>query len=544
MCMSERLDEMGNILDFLERTEERFRYKAAVEDEKLSLTYHELGVMARRIGSALSRRVEPGNPVPVVMEKSPVTLAVMLGIVYAGCFYVPVNPENPPERQKKILEVLEPSVVIADVGRDDTKDAGNTAGIYKAGRGKRTGLTVEMLTAEELLREDADPERLEQIRGGSRETDILYALFTFGSTGVPKAVMVSHGAVIRFIRHFTEIFDITERDVIGNQAPLDFDVSVKDIYSCIMTGASLALIPKEYFSTPPRLLDYLCEKKATTLIWAVSALTLVSALKGLDYRVPEAVNKVMFSGEAMPPKQLRIWQEALPDASFVNLYGPTEITCNCTYYPVERKFGDEEKIPAGKAFPGRRVFLLDEHDREIVVPEQTGEICVSGESLAEGYYNNREQTEKHFVMFPVSGGKPERTYRTGDMGYYDRAGELVFAGRKDFQIKHMGHRIELEEIVSAMNAVKGVTWSCCIFDREKNRICGFYMGDAQPPEVRRSMKRKVPSYMIPSRLSRVESMPLNRNGKTDRERLRLLVVRENGERPDRLSVKEKKMEGS
>lgn len=128
MCTNERLDEMGNILDFLEQTEERFRYKTAVEDEKLSLTYHELGVMARRIGSAVSRRVEPGNPVPVLMEKSPITLAVMLGIVYAGCFYVPVNPENPPERQKKILEVLEPSIVITDGGRGDAENTKTMSG--------------------------------------------------------------------------------------------------------------------------------------------------------------------------------------------------------------------------------------------------------------------------------------------------------------------------------------------------------------------------------------------------------------------------------
>lgn len=520
MCTNERLDEMGNILDFLEQTEERFRYKTAVEDEKLSLTYHELGVMARRIGSAVSRRVEPGNPVPVLMEKSPITLAVMLGIVYAGCFYVPVNPENPPERQKKILEVLEPSIVITDGGREDAEDTKTMSG---PDRVRNSDVRVEVLTAEDLLSEDADPDRLEQIRIHSRETDILYALFTSGSTGVPKAVMVSHGAVIRFIGHFTELFNISEKDVIGNQAPFDFDVSVKDIYSCIMTGASLALIPKEYFSTPPRLLDYLCGKKVTTLIWAVSALTLVSALKGLDYRIPTSVDKVLFSGEAMPPKQLRAWQKALPGASFVNLYGPTEITCNCTYYKVERTFGDEEKIPAGRAFPGRNVFLLDDEERMIVIPGKTGEICVAGESLSNGYYRDADRTEERFPLYPVDGTRMERIYKTGDLGYYNENGEMIFAGRKDFQIKHMGHRIELEEIESAMNGADGIDKSCCVFDKERNRIFGFYMGGAEPSRVRREMKEKLPPYMIPAKFKKVTAMPLNKNGKTDRAYFKRLI---------------------
>ena len=495
-------DLPGNILDCLENTEERFRYKTAVEDDKLTLTYHELMVMARRIGSGILRRTRPGMPVPVLMEKSPVTLAVMLGAVYAGCFYVPVNPSNPAERLRKIFRTLDSPIVVTD-------EAGQRILREVEEHG-------EMLTAEELLCEDVDIIRLEQIREAGSETDILYALFTSGSTGTPKAVAVSHGAVIRFIEHFTEIFEITDKDVIGNQAPFDFDVSVKDIYSSLMTGAELALIPKEYFSTPPRLLDYLCEKNVTTLTWAVSALTFVSSLKGLKYRIPESVNKVMFSGEAMPPKQLRAWQEALPHARFVNLYGPTEITCNCTYYPVTRMYEDGEKIPAGNAFPGRTVFLLDDDEVEIAVPGKQGEICVAGESLAQGYYRNEEQTKKQFVMYPVGGGEEQRIYRTGDMGYYDDKGRIIFAGRKDFQIKHMGHRIELEEIERAMDAVENVQRSCCIFQEEKNRIVGFYMGEAEPAEVRRKLKEKVPVYMVPPKLIRMQVMPLNKNGKTDR----------------------------
>ena len=503
-------DNKTNILDFFEQTEKRYRYRTAVTDQSAQVTWGELLDKARRIGSALSRIIPPGQPVPVMMEKSCGALAAMLGAVYAGCFYVPVNPDNPPERLKKIFQILESSVIIADqAGRD-----------FLNSQEIRADREYRILLADRLQKEEIRMERLAELRSLAQETDILYALFTSGSTGTPKAVAVSHGAVIRFITHFTEIFEITGEDVIGNQAPFDFDVSVKDIYSSLMTGAKLALIPKEYFSTPPRLLDYLCERRVTTLTWAVSALTLVSSLKGLKYRVPEYVNKIMFSGEAMPPKQLRMWQEAMPHVRFVNLYGPTEITCNCTYYPVTREYGDEEKIPIGNAFPGREVFLLDEENCEIAAPGRQGEICVAGESLARGYYKNKEQTEKKFVMYPVGGGELQRIYRTGDIGYYDGKGQLIFAGRKDFQIKHMGHRIELEEIESAMNAVENVQRSCCVFQEERNRILGFYTGEIESAKVRKKLKEKLPIYMIPPKLIRLEIMPVNKNGKTDRNYLR------------------------
>lgn len=512
--VKEKKMQEQSILDWLEKTEEEHKYKTAVSDTKMEMTWHELAVMARRIGSAVSTMVPAGSPVPVLMEKGALTLASMFGTVYAGCFYVPVNTDNPADRLKKILDTLEAGIVITD---ENGKRILESAGLLEDG--KRFAVM-----AEELMKTEADTQRLADIRAKAKETDPLYGLFTSGSTGSPKAVIVSHGAVLRFIGHFTECFGITEKDVIGNQAPFDFDVSVKDIYSAVKTGAQLALIPKEYFSTPPRLLDDLCERKVTTLIWAVSALTLVSSLKGLAYRIPEYVDKVMFSGEAMPPKQLRLWQEALPAAEFINLYGPTEITCNCTYYRVKRKYSDQEKIPAGRAFPGRTVFLLGDDGKEIVSPGKQGEICVAGESLADGYYRNPEQTKQRFVMYALNSGEMTRIYKTGDMGEYSETGELVFAGRRDFQIKHMGHRIELEEIEGAMNSLDSVQRSCCIFDRDKNRIIGFYMGEAETSEVRTELKAKLPLYMVPPRLIRLDVMPLNKNGKTDRDCLKKIAA--------------------
>ena len=264
-----------------------------------------------------------------------------------------------------------------------------------------------------LLVEDlADTEVNDILLTGRREKSIdtapLYANFTSGSTGQPKGVVVSHRSVLDFIDIFTELFGITSEDRIGNQAPFDFDVSVKDIYSSLKMGATLVIVPKQLFSQPAPLLDYLCDNKVTVMIWAVSALCLISIFHGLDYRTPESVRKVLFSGEVMPPKHLKawmehlpevmpvshlnIWREHLPDALFVNLYGPTEITCNCTYHRIDRNRDYSEGVPVGCAFPNEHVFLLDDNNQEVTKSGIAGEICVRGTALALGYYRMPEQT--------------------------------------------------------------------------------------------------------------------------------------------------------
>lgn len=499
--------EMMNILDYLERTEEKYPEHIAVDDGAVRLTWKELAEMSRRAGSMVAPYIRSGDPVVILAEKSAVTLAAMLGTVYAGGFYVIVDPTLPAPRIQSIFWQLQPEAVVTEM---DTVP-----------RLEQTGYIGNIFILNDVVQGVVYPDLLESRRNKSRESDLLYGIFTSGSTGNPKGITVSHKAVIDFIGHFTEIFGLTEKEHIGNQAPFDFDVSVKDIYSCIMTGAALILIPRAMFSMPSRLLDYLCEKQVTIMIWAVSALTLVSALKGLSYRPPVHVKKIMFSGEVMPAKHLERWRKVLPHTEFVNLYGPTEITCNCTWYRIPEDFDETEKLPVGRPFPGRKVFLLDSEERKITESGNTGEICVAGESLAEGYYGNRVETEKKFMEYTSVDGKKERCYRTGDLGYFDDNGILYFVGRKDFQFKHMGHRIEPEEIEVTMNALSGVEKSCCVLDRKKNRIIAFYMGSDSPAEVRRQLKEKLPVYMIPHKILQTRNIPMNKNGKTDREHLKL-----------------------
>lgn len=497
---------MKNVLEFMETTAERYPHKVAVDDGNVLLTWAELLELSRRIGTGFCKLTKPGKPVALLMEKSALTLAAMMGVVYSGCFYVMIDPAQPSSRVKEILAVLEPEVVVTD---------GNKTNVLR-----QSGYRGKAVAARRLIGEEADELRLARIRKQTKETDILYGIFTSGSTGTPKGIIVSHQAVIHFIGHFTETFHITKDERIGNQAPFDFDVSVKDIYSCMKTGATLVLIAKPLFSLPAKLIDFLCEKEVTTLIWAVSALCMISSLRGLEYRVPEQVKKIMFSGEVMPAKQLALWQNALPDAEFVNLYGPSEITCNCTYYRVPGKMQEGEKLPIGHAFDGRDVFLLDEEGGEVVTPDLTGEICVAGESLADGYYHNEEETKKRFVELERWGVDGVRCYRTGDLGYYDAEGRLYFAGRKDFQIKHMGHRIELEEIERRMETINGLERCCCMLDEKKGQIAAFYLGELQPSDIRRRMKDILPVYMLPARLIHTTLLPITKNGKIDRKCLK------------------------
>ncbi|MCR4924222.1 MAG: AMP-binding protein, partial [Lachnospiraceae bacterium] len=303
------------------------------------------------------------------------------------------------------------------------------------------------------------------------------------------------------------------------QAPFDFDVSVKDVYSGLYTGARVALIPREYFSNPAMLMDFLCENKVTTLIWAVSAMCFVSIMNGLEYKTPDRINKIMFSGEMMPVKQLNKWKKFIPNASYVNLYGPTEITCNCSYHILDREYEKHEIIPIGIPFRNEKVFLLDEKDELITGPGLEGEICVSGSCLALGYYKDKEKTDRAFVQNPLNRDFYERIYRTGDMGRYDEEGRLIYTSRKDFQIKHMGQRIELGEIEVAAMSIEGSERAACLYDSKRKRICLIFSGSIEKEDLSEKLHLKLPPYMMPGKTVKLSELPLNKNGKIDRKAL-------------------------
>lgn len=495
----------NNVLDFLENSASKYPDKIAVKEEERSASYALLAEESQKIGSALAQTAAAGTPVGVYMEKGIDALCAFFGIVYAGAFYSMLNPELPDMRLQQIQSVLKAKVLIA---APDLKD-------------KAVELFPDAIvfTAEELRKSEIDGSRLKAIRDQAIDTDPLYLNFTSGSTGIPKGIAVAHRSVIDFIGCFTDLFSIGPEDVIANQAPFDFDVSVKDIYSAIKTGATLVIVPRRFFSAPVKLIDYLCENNITTMIWAVSALCLISTFHGLEYKTPGTVSKILFSGEVMPYKHLCQWQKHLPDALYVNLYGPTEITCNCTYHILEKGRDYSAAIPIGRHFPNEDVFLLDENNEKITAADKIGKIMVRGTALALGYYHLPEKTAAAFIQNPLNSAYPEQVYLTGDLGKYNADGELIFCGRSDNQIKYLGHRIELEEIERAMAAIEGVDRCFCVFDEHKSKLKGYYVGAAEKNRLHAIMRETLPVFMVPGFIRKLEEMPLTKNGKIDRKKI-------------------------
>lgn len=505
---------MNNVLEYLEHSASLYPDKICAKDEYNSCTYNELLNDSQHIGVLLSEKTSPGKPIAVLMDKGISCLKAFMGILYAGCFYTLIDPSFPTDRINNILSILKTDTVITDNKSSNSLSATKFAG---------ETLNISQLGLTDNNYNDTDcTDILLSIRRQSTDLDPVYCNFTSGSTGVPKGVLVCHRSVIDFIDTFTQTFGINSSDIIGNQAPFDFDVSVKDIYSTLAVGATIVIIPKSFFMFPNAVMDMIDDNKVTTLIWAVSALTLLNRLHSLKYKVPKSINKILFSGEVMPVKHLNAWRSCYPDAVFVNLYGPTEITCNCTYYICNKDFMEGEKLPIGQAFPNERVFLLNDENEEITSSETDtpGEICVSGTCLALGYYNNPELTMAAFTPNPLNTHYTETIYRTGDLAYYGDDGLLYFAGRKDFQIKHMGHRIELEEIEHVLNGVSKVDLACCFFDEKKSKIVAFYSGNDDKKAIFDEMKTQVPEYMVPNILRHLSNLPLNKNGKLDRNRIR------------------------
>ncbi len=495
----------STILQCMEVVTSKFPDKIAFSDIKESFTFNELEYFSKKIGSAVAAIVKPKNPIVVYMDKRAYNILAFIGVAYAGCFYVPIDSQMPTERIDLILETLKPSLILYDDVTAEKLDVINN--------------DIRKIHYKTALDTDINMEALSNIRLHSKNTDLLYILFTSGSTGIPKGVTISHSAVIDFIEWISNKYSLDESAILCNQAPFYFDASVPDIYIPLNVGATVYIPPKSYYTFPKKILQFIENNKINTLVWVPSALCNVVNCRAFDVCVPSSIRLVIFCGEVMPCKHLNIWKKYVPDALYVNMYGPTEATYACMYYNIEREFMDDEKLPLGKACENSEILLLDE--RNMIAEEgNVGEICILGQCLSQGYYNAPEKTAAAFMQNPINTKWIEFMYRTGDLAYKNENGDIVFAGRKDFQIKRLGHRIELGEIENAILSMNEVENVCCIFNEKENAIIAVYAGNIEPSLLNQALEKKLPNYMIPNKIVQLEAVPMNLNGKIDRQKLK------------------------
>ena len=448
----------NSVLSWLDETAKRLPNKLALQDISGNITYQEYRSKSLAIAYKIVElnKGEMKKPIVVYLEKGKEVLVSFMGVAYSGCFYSPIDTEMPQSRVDKILEVLKPEIVITTNKLKTNFEKFNFYGSY--------------IIYEETICSEEDETAVKPYTEKIIDTDLLYVLFTSGSTGVPKGVSICHRSVIDYTDWVTETFNITQKDTFGNQAPFYFDNSILDIYSCMKTGATLNIIPKKLFFQPVPLLEYIKYNKINTIFWVPSALIVVSKLKAFrNVDLSDTLKRVLFCGEVMPNKQLNIWRKFLPNVTYANLYGPTEITDACTYYIVDREFSDDEPLPIGIPMSNTDILVLNDEDK-LVTDDEVGELCVRGTSLAMGYYNNPEKTRSAFVQNPLNKAVPEIIYRTGDLVRYNEYREIIYISRKDFQIKHLGHRIELGEIETAISSLEEVTLNCCLYDEKNQKI--------------------------------------------------------------------------
>ncbi len=493
--------QQRNVLEYLEATVREVPEKVAFENKTETLTFEELYTYARDTGSCLLAKGYTREPVLIFMEKSPSAVAAFMGCIYAGCFYVPLDEEMPASRIAHIFDITSARVLICD----DITEA----------KARELGFKGEIMLFGDARSHKEETALLDKVREEQIDTDPIYIVFTSGSTGVPKGVAACHRSVIDYIENLSSVLGFDRDTRFGNQSPFYFDACLKEIYPTMKYGASCVIVPRELFMFPVKLSEFIVEKKINTVCWVVSALTMISSFNVLEEHCPATLRTVAFGSEVFPVKQFNRWKKALPEARFVNLYGPTEATGMSCWYEADRFFEEGEAIPIGKPFTNTQILLIDDEGKLA----DEGEIYIRGTAVTLGYYNDAGKTSENFVQNPLNVFYPELVYKTGDIARLDDDGNLVFISRKDHQIKRMGHRIELGEIEADTLLGEGISSCCAIYHKEKDKIVLFYTGEAPEAQVKADLKERLPRYMLPGKVIKLDKMPLTPNGKRDRKYL-------------------------
>ncbi len=500
-----------NAIDYFEKGAlQKCRAKVAVIEGDRKHTFAEIERYAKNC-AALIKKKAPSirRPIPVFLPKSASNIVADIGVLYSGNAYANLDIKSPPQRLKGMLQNLNAEIIIT------------SAPLVAALRAidipeEKLVLIEQAMVAETLYDNAALLKGLEVII----DTDPYCFIHTSGSTGIPKGVALNHRCTIDFVDWAFERLGLDGSEVMGSLAPIYFDAYTLEFCMCMAKGSTWVVVPDQTATFPVKLVDFLVNNPINFIFWVPTIMVNIANQDLLAKVNLEKITKVFFIGEVFPTKHLNYWRRHLKNAMFVNLYGPIEITVACTYFIVDREMADDDKLPVGLPCKNTEILILNEAN-QLVKGEEQGEICVRGSSLALGYYNNAERTAKGFVQNPLNPHYPELIYRTGDLGHWNEHGEIMFLGRRDFQIKHLGYRIELGEIEHAVLQIESMKNCCVVYNQAKKEITLFFEAEKQltPAFLREKLTVSLPKYMLPTVFNQMDLLPRNPNGKIDRAKL-------------------------
>lgn len=482
-------------------------------------TFNEVGGWVDSLAALLlASGLQRGDVIAIGHNKHVLSFALMLAAIRLGVAYANIDVASPITRTSRILQVCAPKLLFYD----DISYQNDMAALA-------TTQGCKLLLLDPCSLPTVSENDLERQNMCSRLVDgatIAYIMFTSGSTGLPKGVAVTHQNVLHFIAWGREQFGITERDNFANLSPMYFDNSVFDFYVGLFSGASLSPIPPDLMAKPYELVDYVAKMHCNMWFSVPSLLIYLNAMKALTANGLRNLRNIVFGGEGYPKPELKKLYDAFSEqAVLTNVYGPTECTCICSAHKLSADdFLDLDGLPTlGHLNPNFDHRILDENDRDA----EEGELCLIGPNVAAGYFNDLERTNAVFYLITEANRFMKRMYRTGDL-VKEVDGRLHFVGRKDNQIKHMGYRIELEEIEHALVKLPKINQAAVIYLRVNaayGKIIGFAASSEEVDEqyLLAELRKLLPTYMIPSRIIVKAELPKNSNGKVDRQQLQTLI---------------------
>ena len=498
--------------------EERSLNAALWFNESLSLTYLGLNQRANRIARLLrNHNITKGDVVCISGTKSIDTFACVIACLKIGAIYCVLDPATPVVRLGKIFTTCRPKLVFAERGFiDRVADPISTMGIET--------LNSDAAFIDDSVSEsdDSDLELTRSITG----SDGAYIMFTSGSTGIPKGALMTHANVLNLIDWSRQTFNIKPGDILTNVNPLYFDNSVFDVYASLFNGSKLVPFTKEEVSDPKLLVEKIDAAKCTLWFSVPSLLIFLQTMKAADGSRMKSIKRFVFGGEGYPKAKLKaLYDSYSPSSELFNVYGPTECTCICSSYKLSADdFHNLQGLPPLGHIAENFSFLIID-DKGVVLPEaETGELCLLGPNVGKGYYNDPERTKSSFVQSPLHSAYPDLMYKTGDLARVDPTdGKLYIRGRRDNQIKHMGYRIELEEIEAALNCLNYISEAAVLHSQngQLSRIVAVVSTkeDRDDLQIKHDLRSIIPDYMIPGIYYREEILPKNTNGKVDRRHL-------------------------